>query len=77
MVLVDALRMSCWGLMIGIPIAYWGRRFATSLIPDLPPDSAFPIVFGGLTMIAIVLLAAYVPAHRAARVDPMAALRCE
>ena len=77
MVLLDALQMSFWGLMIGMPIAYWGRRFATSMIPDLPLDSAFPIVFGALTMIAIALLAAYVPAHRAARVDPMEALRCE
>ena len=77
MVLLDALQMSFWGLMIGMPIAYWGRRFATTMIPDLPLDSAFPIVFGALTMIAIALLAAYVPAHRAARVDPMEALRCE
>jgi predicted permease len=77
MVLMDALRMSCWGLMIGVPVAYWGKRFATSLIADLPLESAFPIAFGAVTMIAIALLAAYVPAHRAARVDPMEALRHE
>ena len=75
MVLTEALLMSSGGLVIGVPIAYWSKRFAASLIADLPLENAFPIAFGAVTMIAIALLAAYVPAHRAARVDPMEALR--
>jgi predicted permease len=77
MVLQEALGMSCAGLVVGVPIAYWGKRFAASLIPDLPVASAFPIAFGAVMMIALALLAAYVPARRATRVDPMAALRYE
>jgi ABC-type antimicrobial peptide transport system permease subunit len=75
MVLVEALAMSGAGLGIGVLIAYWGRGLATSLIQDLPVESAFPVAFGAVAMIAITLLAAYVPARRAARVDPMEALR--
>jgi ABC-type antimicrobial peptide transport system permease subunit len=77
MVLGEALGMSCGGLLIGVPLAYWGQRLAAGLIPDLPVESAFPIAFGAATMIALALLAAYVPARRAARVDPVEALRYE
>jgi putative ABC transport system permease protein len=77
MVLCDALGMVLVGLVIGSPIAIYGRTFAASLIQDLPVNGAFPIVFGVAGMIAVAGLAAYVPARRAAGVDPMEALRYE
>src|SRR6185312_6570741 len=77
MVLSDALGMVCAGLAIGVPIAMWAKRVAASLIPDLPAKSAVPVAFGAVAMIALALLAAYVPARRAAHVDPMEALRHE
>jgi predicted permease len=77
MVLGDALGMVCVGLAIGAPIAFFGQRFASSLIQDLPANSATSIVFGAAVMTTVALLAAYVPARRAANVDPMEALRHE
>jgi predicted permease len=75
MVLGDALRMVCAGLAIGAPVAFWSKRLVASLIQDLPAGSSIPIIFGAAAMVAVAVLAAYVPARRAARVEPMEALR--
>jgi predicted permease len=76
-VLRDALWMVCGGLAIGAPLAFWGKRVAASLIPDLPVAGPLPIVVAAAIMIAVGLIAAYLPARRAMRVDPMVALRYE
>ena len=73
----EALRMSLAGLVVGGLIAYWGKRFVASLIPDLPVQSVVPVVFGALAMLALAMVAAYVPARRATKVDPIVALRHE
>jgi hypothetical protein len=66
--------MVCVGLAVGIPIVFWSRRFAVNLIEGLTVNPSVPIVFGSLAMLAIALVAAYLPARRAARVDPMEAV---
>ena len=77
MVLREALAMVLVGLAVGVPLAMWGKRFAASIIADLPATSAVPVALGAVAMIAVALLAAYVPARRAAHVEPMEALRHE
>jgi predicted permease len=75
MVLKSALALVCGGLILGVPVAFWSRRVAAQLIANLQVDSASSIGFAVATIVAVALLAAYVPARRAARVQPMDALR--
>ena len=75
MVLRQGLALAGTGLAIGIAAAIGLSRFLSTLLYQVEP--ADPVTFAsaaaGLT--AIALAATYVPARRAARIDPMAALR--
>jgi predicted permease len=77
MVLVEALAMVSAGLAAGIPLAYWGKRLAASLIEGLPVGNTGPVAFGAASIVAVALMAAYLPARRAAGVDAMETLRHE
>jgi predicted permease len=75
MVLRGAVGLVCAGLVIGVLLALLSRRAASRVVTDLPAHSVWPLVLATATMLAIALVAAYVPARRAARVDPVEALR--
>ncbi len=77
MILKDALMMVCAGAVIGVTLALGGEHLAAHLVEGLPLNSAVPIVFGLAAMIALAIVAAYMPARRAAGVDPMEVLRHE
>lgn len=77
MVLRDALWMICAGLALGAPLTFWAKSMAVSLVHGLAVNSLVSIAFGGVVMIVLGLIAAYVPARRAMGFDPMVALRHE
>jgi ABC-type antimicrobial peptide transport system permease subunit len=74
LVLRDALGMVGAGLLAGVFITFWSKPLAASLVQDLKL-SVDPLLLGGGAILAVALLASHVPARRAARVDPMVALR--
>jgi predicted permease len=81
MVLRETLALVVAGIALGLPLAFASARAASSVLSDLlfgikPTD---PLSFGLaiVAMVVIAVLAGYVPARRAAKVDPMTALRCE
>ncbi len=77
LVLRDVLGMVCVGSAAGMAMVFWSRPLATRVLSDLKWESVTPLAMGGGVMIAVALLASCVPVRRAARVDPMVALRHE
>jgi putative ABC transport system permease protein len=60
-----------------MPLAFWSQRIARALVDGLPAASLLPLVGAATAMIVVALAAAFVPARRASRVDPIVALRQE
>jgi putative ABC transport system permease protein len=77
MILGRASRLTGIGIGAGLVMAYCLARLVANLLRGVRPDD--PLVFIGITttIAAIALAASWIPARRAARVDPMQALRSE
>ena len=65
------------GASLGGVGAYAVSRLLISLIPSLPTRDPMILVLTGAGLVAVALLACYIPARRATRVDPLVALRSE
>lgn len=77
MILWQAMRLAGVGLAAGIAGAFALTRFLRGILYGVTTTD--PVVFGGVVLLlaAVAALAGYLPARRATRVDPVAALRCE
>lgn len=75
LVLADALSIVCVGLAIGVGLVLWSRPLAAALVQDLKPEGGGLLAAGCGAIFAVSLLASYVPARRAARIDPIVSLR--
>ena len=65
------------GLLLGIPASLYAGRYLESVLFGLQPTDARAIAVAAAVLLTVALGAAYMPARRASRVDPLVALRTE
>jgi len=77
MVMRESLTLVALGVAIGIPVALAAARLVSVVLYGLTAADPTTLTLAALLMIAVAALAGYLPARRAAKVDPMVALRYE
>jgi len=77
MILREVLVLSAFGLVIGLAAAYPTTALLRSFLFGVKPNDPGAIAASVATLIACTLIAGFLPAFRASRIDPMAALRNE
>jgi predicted permease len=77
LVLRDSLRMVCVGIVLGAAVGFGVTRVMRSLLFGVGSGDPLTFVTVSALLAAVAVLASYVPALRATKVDPIVALRCE
>jgi predicted permease len=77
MVVIQGMRLAIVGVILGAASALGLTRLMSSLLYGVKPWDPLTIVLVSVLLSGVTLLATYLPARRASRVDPMVALRYE
>jgi predicted permease len=77
MVLRESLVLLGIGLALGLPLSLGGLRLLQSQLFELSASDPVTLAGSVLIIAAVTLLASWLPARRATKVDPMVALRCD
>ncbi|MDQ3349441.1 MAG: ABC transporter permease, partial [Acidobacteriota bacterium] len=77
LVVREALVLVAFGAAIGLPLAFAASRGIASMLHGVRPIDPAAYAAGPLLLLVVATLAAYLPARRASRIDPMGALRAE
>jgi predicted permease len=76
-VMGEALRLVAGGMLLGLPLSYGVLRLVESMLYGVKPADAVSAAVAMSVLAAATLIAAWLPAGRAARIEPMRALREE
>jgi predicted permease len=76
-ILGETLTLTVVGIVLGLPITYLVARLIGSMLFGIKPGDPAALGLAVLALCGVSLAAAYIPARRAAAVDPMVALREE
>jgi predicted permease len=77
LILREVVLLAVIGLMVGLPAAYLLGRYTESLLFGVKAGDPFVYLAAGLLLTGATLLGGYLPARKAAGIDPLVALRCE
>ena len=77
LVVRDDAKTVLLGLMVGLPVAWASTRLLDSLLFEVSPHDPLAFALGAVALLPAGALAAYVPARRATRLQPLDALRSD
>ena len=76
-ILREALWLAILGVAVGVPVALGLMRLIKSQLYGVAATDPLTLTGAGILLLQVALLSAWIPARRAAKVDPIVALRCE
>ena len=74
MILKQVAALAAIGLLVGVPLSLWAAPVAGSLLYGVAANDPVAIMGGAALMVTVALVAGVLPARRASRLDPTAAL---
>ena len=77
MMLRESMTLAGLGVLIGIPAGIVLSRYLENLLYGIDPLDAWVIATTSAGLLLVSAVAGWIPANRAARIQPLAALRCE
>jgi putative ABC transport system permease protein len=75
--LSSGLRLGVLGLAAGLVLSIWLTRLIARDLFGVTPTDPLTLTAASAVLLGVVLVATYLPAHRATRIDPLQALRTE